>query len=71
MSKSRLLAAAAALAVLGGCVGTTYEPAYQPTYQPMTRGDNPNLPSPVTPSGANESAPQPQRDPTNTTGMGR
>ena len=38
----------------------------------MTRGDNPNLPNPVTPQGANESAPQPQgslNDPTNSTGM--
>jgi hypothetical protein len=35
------------------------------------RGDNPNLPNPVTPSAANESAPQPQgtfRDPTNSPG---
>ena len=27
---------------------------------PVARGDNPNLPNPVTPSAANESAPQPQ-----------
>ena len=27
---------------------------------PIARGDNPNLPNPVTPSAANESAPQPQ-----------
>ena len=35
------------------------------------RGDNPNLPNPVTPQAANESAPQPQgtlRDPTNQPG---
>jgi hypothetical protein len=35
------------------------------------RGDNPNLPNPVTPSAANESAPQPQgtlRNPTNVPG---
>ena len=35
------------------------------------RGDNPNLPNPVTPSAANESAAQPQgtlRDPTNAPG---
>ena len=38
----------------------------------VTRGDNPNLPNPVTPQAANESAPQPQgalADPTNRTGM--
>ena len=35
------------------------------------RGDNPNLPNPVTPQASNESAPQPQgslRDPTNSPG---
>src|SRR5690242_9195729 len=35
---------------------------------PIGRGDNPNLPNPVTPSAANESAPQPQalkNEPTN------
>jgi hypothetical protein len=38
--------------------------------RPLVRGDNPNLPNPVTPRAANESAPQPTlRDPTNTTGM--
>jgi hypothetical protein len=38
--------------------------------RPLVRGDNPNLPNPVTPSAANESAPQPTlREPTNTTGM--
>jgi hypothetical protein len=38
---------------------------------PIARGDNPNLPNPVTPSGANESAPQPRTtvyDPTNQPG---
>ena len=69
MNSLKLVAAACGLAVaLSACVGTP-----QPDYQPMTvapRGDNPNLPNPVTPSGANESSPQPQRDPTNTTGMG-
>lgn len=37
------------------------------------RGDNPNLPNPVTPSASNESAPQPQStlgEPTNASGMG-
>ena len=34
------------------------------------RGDNPNLPNPVTPSAANESAAQPKlKEPTNMTGM--
>ena len=69
MNSLKLAAAACGLAVaLGGCVGTL-----QPDYQPMTvapRGDNPNLPNPVTPSGANESASPVQRDQTNTTGMG-
>ena len=70
MNRYKLFAAACSLAVvaLGGCAAPT-----EPAYQPMTvapRGDNPNLPNPVTPSGANESSPQPQRDPTNTTGMG-
>ena len=69
MSKCKLIAAACGLAVaLGGCVATP-----EPAYQPMTvapRGDNPNLPSPVTPSASNESASQPSRDQTNTTGMG-
>ena len=38
--------------------------------RPLVRGDNPNLPNPMTPSAANESAPQPTlREPTNTTGM--
>src|SRR5215207_7792994 len=38
--------------------------------RPLVRGDNPNLPNPVTPSAANESAPQRMlSDPTNTTGM--
>ena len=38
--------------------------------RPQVRGDNPNLPNPVTPRAANESAAQPAlRDPTNSTGM--
>ena len=38
--------------------------------RPMVRGDNPNLPNPVTPSAANESAPQPRlAEPTNSSGM--
>jgi hypothetical protein len=39
---------------------------------PIARGDNPRLPNPVTPSGANESAPQPKTtvyDPTNQPGI--
>ena len=39
--------------------------------RPMVRGDNPNLPNPVTPSAANESAPQRLADPTNSSGMER
>ena len=42
------------------------------SYSAFPRGDNPNLPNPVTPSAANESAPQPQTarsDPTNSSGM--
>jgi hypothetical protein len=41
---------------------------------PVARSDNPNLPNPVTPSGANESAPQPRTtvyDPTNQPGIAR
>ena len=41
---------------------------------PIARGDNPNLPNPVTPSGANESAPQPKTtvyDSTNQPGITR
>ena len=38
--------------------------------RPLVRGDNPNLPNPVTPSAANESQPQPKRDTTNSSGMG-
>ena len=44
-----------------------------PAAPPSARGDNPNLPNPVTPQAANESAPQPQatvRNPTNSSGMG-
>ena len=39
---------------------------------PIARGDNPNLPNPVTPSAANESAPQPRSavsEPTNQPGI--
>lgn len=67
MSKCKLTAAACGLVVaLGGCVGTT-----EPMNEPMTvapRGDNPNLPNPVTPSGASNEG-GPQRDMTNQTGM--
>ena len=73
MNRSILTAAACGLVVaLGGCAGTV-----EPMSEPMTiapRGDNPNLPNPVTPSAANEGAPQPQgtlRDPTNQSGMQR
>jgi hypothetical protein len=41
---------------------------------PVARGDNPNLPNPVTPSAANESAPQPKslnNEPTNQPGIPR
>ena len=33
--------------------------------RPLVRGDNPNLPSPTTPTAANESSPAPLTDPTN------
>lgn len=74
MSRIASAAAGCALAIgaLAGCAGM-YEPVNE---QPMTvapRGDNPNLPNPVTPRAANESAAQPQgslRDPTNSSGMG-
>ena len=51
-------------------------PQSTPEYQAplMSRGDNPNLPNPVTPSAANESAPQPQgtlQDQTNQPGIPR
>ena len=71
MTRRKLTAAAFGLVVtLAGCAGTT-----APVNEPMTvapRGDNPNLPNPVTPSAANEAAAQPQgtlRDPTNQSGM--
>jgi hypothetical protein len=72
MSRCKLATAACAIVVaLGGCAGTS-EPMYESsTVAP--RGDNPNLPNPVTPQAANESAPQPQgamREPTNSSGMG-
>jgi hypothetical protein len=50
------------------------EPVNDPAMTIAPRGDNPNLPNPVTPSAANEGAPQPQgtlRDPTNQSGMQR
>jgi hypothetical protein len=62
-------AVVATVVALCGCAGT-YDST---TEQPMTvapRGDNPNLPNPVTPGAANESAPQPRPEQTNTTGMG-
>jgi len=73
MNRIKVAAAGCALVIvaLSGCAGTN-----QPMNEPMTvapRGDNPNLPNPVTPSAANESAAQPQgtlRDPTNRSGMG-
>ena len=71
MSRFKLVTVTSVLVVaLVGCVGMP-----EPVVEPVTvapRGDNPNLPNPVTPGAANESAPQPQgsmRDPTNTTGM--
>lgn len=69
--KTAAAACAIAVAALAGCAGTN-----QPMSEPMTvapRGDNPNLPNPVTPRAANESAAQPQgslSDPTNKSGMG-
>ena len=78
MSRYKLIAAACGLVVtLSGCVVDWSRP--QPAVNFLvnewwsgnpTRGDNPRLPNPVTPSASNESAPQPQRDQTNTTGMG-
>jgi hypothetical protein len=46
-------------------------PQDQQAFRPAPRTDNPNLPNPVTPSAANESAPQPKslREPTNASGM--
>ena len=48
-------------------------PTIKREYQaPPARSDNPNLPNPVTPSAANESAPQPQAaksEPTNQPGI--
>ena len=71
MSRFKLYAAAAAtlLVALGGCAGTTQPMAERMTVAP--RGDNPNLPNPVTPQGSNESAPHTLSDPTNQTGMQR
>lgn len=77
MNRSKLVAAACALIVtLSGCVVDWARPpgvkllVNEWWYGNPTRGDNRRLPNPVTPSAGNESAPQPQRDPTNTTGMG-
>jgi hypothetical protein len=60
----------ALLAIAGGAIGQT-GPATTPSDRaPAVRGDNPNLPNPVTPSAANESAPQPRvKEPTNASGM--
>lgn len=47
-------------------------PVREAVAAPAARSDNPNLPNPVTPSGANESAAQPQslrNDPTNQPGI--
>lgn len=63
---------ALAISALAGCAGMN-EPMNEPAMAVAPRGDNPNMPNPVTPRAANESAAQPQgslRDPTNQTGMG-
>ena len=75
MNRFTLTAAACGLAIaLGGCATGMSEPVNDPAMTIAPRGDNPNLPNPVTPSAANEGAPQPQgtlRDPTNKSGMER
>lgn len=68
--KTAAAACAIAVAALAGCAGTSQQMSEPMTVAP--RGDNPNLPNPVTPQAANESAAQPQgslRDPTNRSGM--
>ena len=73
MNRSILTAAACGLVIaLGGCATGMSEPVNDPAMTIAPRGDNPNLPNPVTPSAANEGTAQPQgtlRDPTNQTGM--
>ena len=74
--KLTLLCGALAGAMLAAACGTV-EPDHSYRTESadrgvVTRGDNPNLPNPVTPQAANESAAQPQgslNDPTNRTGM--
>jgi hypothetical protein len=74
MSRIKTAAAVCAVAIVAvaGCAGT-YQPVNEQPMAVAPRGDNPNLPNPVTPRAANESAAQPQgslKDPTNQTGMG-
>ena len=75
--RKAILTVCGLLVTLSGCVVDWSRP--QPSVNFLvnewwhgnpTRSDNPRLPNPVTPSAANESAAQPQRDQTNTTGMG-
>ncbi len=73
MNSIKMTAAGCALVIvgLGGCAGMN-EPMNEPMMTVAPRGDNPNLPNPVTPRSPNESGAQPQgtlRDPTNSSGM--
>ena len=70
MNLCKIAAAACGLTVaLGGCADWRVPP--QPEPMKLAPRDVPNVPNPVTPSGANESAPRTERDPTNTTGLPR
>jgi hypothetical protein len=70
MSHYRLIATAFGLAIaLGACADWRVPP--QPEPMRLAPRDVPNVPNPVTPSAANETAPRPERDPTNTTGIPR
>ena len=68
MDRYKLLAAACGCVMLGGCVVDWERP---PRFKFLVnewwsgpRASQPKAPNPVTPSAANESAPQPQRDQT-------
>ena len=70
MSHYRLIATTCGLALtLGACADWRVPP--QPEPMRLAPRDVPNVPNPVTPSAANETAPRPERDPTNTTGIPR
>ena len=68
MDRYKLLAAACGLVMLGGCVVDWARPPRVTflvgEWWRGSTASQPKAPNPVTPSAANESAPQPQRDQT-------